>query len=901
VRVGQAKSLRRLAAAITVAVGCLLVGQSAPAKTTVAADLLDLVRVGDGAGALTNASAPVFIVPLLGVGSGQGTLGTPIALPTAAGGGNNAFTLSGTSSSDGNLNLSANGNFLTLAGYASAPGVASISGTTSAAVPRVVARVSGAGTVDTTTLMTAFNQDNVRGAASDDGTRFWVGGNGSGAPRGVVYVPLGNPAATPVTALQTTVNNVRVPVVANGNLYFSTGSGTSGIYQVGAGLPTTSGQAVALKAGAADPYSYVFTDATTLYIADGGIDKFFFDGANWIAKGTAAAPTALKGLTGRLQNGVVQLYATALDGSEVFAFADSAASNANITGSFTTIADAPANTAYKGVAFAPAGQVAPAPATSITLSDTAIQGVLGDPNNPTMTATVANDTVPLANVTLTGTSSNQAVVADAGIVVTGNGATRTVTITPAGAVGYATITLTATVPAGPSSTRTFLYGASAAGPDANARFLGGASDASAAIDVGSGYMVVGDDESNLLRLYRNDISGNPVKTWDFTAQLGNSAMDLEGAARTGNTIYWIGSLGNNATGDIRQARWTLFTTTVTGSGAATDLTLANFTTRLRPDLIAWDQANGHGLGADFLGFAAGAAQGVAPKEIFGFNVEGLELSPNGATAYIGFRAPLLPQANRTKALVVPVTNIAQVVTGTQATFGEPMLWDLGGLGIRDIRRNASGKYLIIAGYYDTGGDSDLYTWDGIGSHQPAKFDIAAPAPNPGPRVPLAPHLPPYYTGSWESIISAPDPIQQGAAVKLIQDDGDQAFYGDATAAKDQPLGLRKALLETFTLGALGPTAVVVKSFSAAPSGRTVRLTWHTASATGLAGFELWRSRGGALVRVGRGVIPASGSPAGAHYTLTDRHLKPGTYTYRLRLARLDGSRVWAASARVRVS
>ena len=112
-----------------------------------------------------------------------------------------------------------------------------------------------------------------------------------------------------------------------------------------------------VAATGSDPYSFVFTDANTLYVADPtGIKKYWFNGTAWTPEGSATAPGQLAGLTGRVEGPVVQLYATDLAGTKVYAFTDSAASNATILGSFTPILTAPANTVLRGVAFAPAGR-----------------------------------------------------------------------------------------------------------------------------------------------------------------------------------------------------------------------------------------------------------------------------------------------------------------------------------------------------------------------------------------------------------------------------------------------------------------------------------------------------------------------------------------------------------------
>ena len=97
-----------------------------------------------------------------------------------------------------------------------------------------------------------------------------------------------------------------------------------------------------------------------------------------------------------------------------------------------------------------------------------------------------------------------------------------------------------------------------------------------------------------------------------------------------------------------------------------------------------------------------------------------------------------------------------------------------------------------------------------------------------------------------------------------------------------------------------PTAVVIRSFTAAKVARNVVLRWRTASETRLAGFALYRKRGRAYVRLNRAVIPAVGGVRGHTYTWRHR-IRPGAATkqYRLRAVKLDGTRIWLGTAVLR--
>ncbi|MEU3981927.1 DUF3616 domain-containing protein [Streptomyces sp. NPDC026672] len=420
------------------------------------------------------------------------------------------------------------------------------------------------------------------------------------------------------------------------------------------------------------------------------------------------------------------------------------------------------------------GLVSPAQAATpgtptIKLSAAYLSGAVGSTGDPTVTVTVAQSGADVSALTVTATkSSKTSVAATTDVQVTGTGAARTLAVT-AHTRGYTDLTLKVTGAGGKTATTTLHYAASpAVQRSADARYLTGASDASAAVDVGGGYVVVANDEDNTLRLYDGSASGAPVKTWDLDGKLdADKEVDIEGAARVGDTIYWTGSLGNNKDGEYKADRNTVFTTKVSGSGASTALTFGTAGHRLRDDLVAWDKANGNRYG-----FAAGTADGEVPKQIDGFNVEGLEFAPGSTTtAYVGFRAPLVPPKAGGKALIVPVTNYDKVAQDTKATFGTPVELDLGGLSIRDLRRNDQGQFLILAGSWAADDNSDpyaVYSWDGTAGHQPVKVL----------------DLPTSDAGGWESIVSVPSGGTSGARVQLITDDGDADLYGDGVQAKD---------------------------------------------------------------------------------------------------------------------
>ncbi len=838
--VAPAVALRRalILAAVLVAVAGLAGSSTISASP---ADLLDVVQLAG----ITSAGTAASIVPVAWNGS-NGTLGAAIALPTTNAGAQHAITESGSASSDSQLSLSADGNYLTLGGYNAAVGTTKVG--SAAGVQRVIARIDGAGNVDTSTLLSdAFAGSNFRGVASDDGTHFWAAGdggsvakNGPDANAGVVYATLG---ATTSTSLETSPKQTRDVAIAGGNLYFTTGSSPGpGVFQLGAsGLPTATAAATPLNTEA-NPYGLVLLHTgsdsgsapDTMYVADGsqpgGVFKYTLNGTTWTASGSVAVAAGLEGLTGRVEGGAVQLYATTFDGgtgaNQILALTDTSGFGGTISGSFTSVATAPTGNVYKGIAFAPNGQQLTVGPPTISLSNSALSRSIGDSYDPTtFTANVGDAAFTADQLTVSASSSNPSVVPS--VSASGSGATRTFTIDSADTVGLSTIAVTVTTPDGRHANATMQYGVSAQAPDATSNWLSDFSDASTAIDAGDGYFIVGDDALNQLALYKGGTSGPPVATWDFGPNMGvadSSQLDLEASARVGDTIYWFGSEGNNSTGDVKANRAIVFATQISGTGASTQLSFAGFYKNLRNDLISWDEANGNQFG-----FAAGAADGQIPKEINGFNIEGAEFAPDNSTLYLGFRAPIVPTSDRTQALVVPVTNVASLISSSgdsgSASFGAPIQWNLTPaaaptpLGVREIRKNADNQYLIIAGSYEevapapNGGAEFLYTWDGNPADQPILTDTVLPTPD---------------DGSWETIVGVPDPLADGDAIQMIQDDGDDDFYGDGSEAKDLDPGLQKDRADIIDV-ALASQAV---TFTSTPSSPAYAGTTYTVAATG---------------------------------------------------------------------
>ncbi len=318
---------------------------------------LCVLRVGDGLAPLTSASTATFVDEY----TPAGVLVQSFPMPTAVSGLNQPLTNSGTATSEGFLNVSTNGVYVTLIGYGTAPGLASVPSTTSAAVPRVIGRIDLAGVVDTSTALTGtYDGGNPRAVASDDGQRFWTSGTSTGSGGMRFVASLGATTSLGLNAGAPT--NCRVATIYNGQLHTTSASGAfQGVCTVGSGLPTTGSQAIAVLPGfptAAGPsnYDHFFADPTTLYVADdrtngsGGIQKWTLAAGVWTLQYTLAlaANSGCRGVSGFKQNGATTLWATANTAAltQIVSGIDTGPGSP-----LTVLASAPTNTAFRGIRF----------------------------------------------------------------------------------------------------------------------------------------------------------------------------------------------------------------------------------------------------------------------------------------------------------------------------------------------------------------------------------------------------------------------------------------------------------------------------------------------------------------------------------------------------------------------
>ncbi len=324
------------------------------------------------------------------------------------------------------------------------------------------------------------------------------------------------------------------------------------------------------------------------------------------------------------------------------------------------------------------------------------------------------------------------------------------------------------------------------------------SDASAVVAVDSNYMFVADDETNILRLYNRYQSGLAVNSIDISSKaagIGDEEFDIEGGSlssikyNNGKRAYWIGSLGNGKTGKAKPYRNRLIATDIIGDGANATLEVKSYSKQIRKALIQWGDENTW----DFT-----YSSYLIPKRLDGFNIEGLSITNEGESAFIGFRAPCVPlkgtaptKANRQYAVMAPVSNFEQMMNEdgqvkTQPIIGEPILFDFGGQGIRDIIRVEGKGYVILTGLYKGGGVPNLYFWDGKVPGNSGMHPIST-ATSSLVKLPfdLSPLVQNAASGDGEGFPEAVLCSAQGDLlnIQLLCDDGTVDFYDDNTEAK----------------------------------------------------------------------------------------------------------------------
>jgi hypothetical protein len=299
----------------------------------------DLVVVSYGSSSVTSVDGQPTPITLIEFSPSGGAMVSSYTLPTADGiGGSANLGIVGEygSSSEGNIQPSADGRFLTLGGYGATASANGIQAATDAAnnssfalgtaysvqtialgqsadtdVPRIAERIDVNGSVDSSTaLYDLFNTNNPRSVFSNDGTSVYISGQGDGlsADEGIFYAPVGLNTSTSSGTPTGIYNSVDTRFVTGfgANLYFSVDKKAviTGVFGF-PGFPTSGASPTRITAanngltGSSQvnysPEGFFFANATTLYVADtgqpknktspasggGGIQKWVLSGGTW--------------------------------------------------------------------------------------------------------------------------------------------------------------------------------------------------------------------------------------------------------------------------------------------------------------------------------------------------------------------------------------------------------------------------------------------------------------------------------------------------------------------------------------------------------------------------------------------------------------------------------------------
>ncbi len=304
-------------------------------------------------------------ISLVEYGTSAGSAISSYTLPST--GSSPRLVCSGTATSEGNMSLDSERTHIIIPGYDTTLATTSLA--SNANVYRALFSALPSGALSNVVKLSqtlVYNTNNLRGATAA-GTRYFGAGTATTAARGGVQYMVGTTTANQVTS---TTTNVRTVQVFNGQLYYSTGSGTVGVYAVGTGIPNSTGNTSTIihtGAGLSSPYGFsISPDANTLYVADdaAGIYRFTRTGG----AGSFASPTQItslkcRGISVDYTTTPYTIYATTATGTKLCtscnAYSDSLIKvvDAGAGSSISLLAVAPANKNFRAVTFTPTPKV----------------------------------------------------------------------------------------------------------------------------------------------------------------------------------------------------------------------------------------------------------------------------------------------------------------------------------------------------------------------------------------------------------------------------------------------------------------------------------------------------------------------------------------------------------------
>lgn len=309
-------------------------------------------RIGDGITVLGTITFPLNLQEFLPTGVQVQTMNQQFS---------NANLLTETGelvTSTGHLNsLNA---YIGIPGYNAAPG----SGNTTISQPKATnilglgASVNGRIVFSANGGVLPFEEGHLSSLLPMNATTFYAAGSGINNSGGIWFYNGSN-----FIQLNGDFNATRNVEEYNDNLYFSTDVSPAGIYQLGNGLPMTSGQIATLILSTTSPRGFSFSpDGNTVFVTDdsplngnngGGIQKWIKQNGIWTKAYTHLY--RVKGLTVDFSDSIAQIYATTFlnspgfDNNKILKIIDSDSLAVPID-----LAVAGTNYIFKGLDFAPA-------------------------------------------------------------------------------------------------------------------------------------------------------------------------------------------------------------------------------------------------------------------------------------------------------------------------------------------------------------------------------------------------------------------------------------------------------------------------------------------------------------------------------------------------------------------
>jgi hypothetical protein len=196
----------------------------------------------------------------------------------------------------------------------------------------------------------------LRAGTTDGSGNYWASGTGASGQTGIYYY--GNNSS--LTVLNSGIAG-RAIGAYGGNLYYTTGSGTAGLYMY-SGLPTSGTPTPTLLASTGGtPYGFFFNPGMTiLYVANesGGIQKWTFNGSSWSLAYTLDSGVDFDWVTANFTGGNPVLYAASLagtGGNSIYALTDNGSAGSSTASILDTIAASSSVAGnFDGLAFVPA-------------------------------------------------------------------------------------------------------------------------------------------------------------------------------------------------------------------------------------------------------------------------------------------------------------------------------------------------------------------------------------------------------------------------------------------------------------------------------------------------------------------------------------------------------------------